>query len=140
MNHQELAQKISGIEYPCDISKELQAEAKANGLVIVFGASDDLMEFRGAIYDELGAYEGTTAHLDASGLIQNECEEEDCPYFARLLKNAVTIEALWAKEEDYSWTFKTKIPHSTFEVVEDGGPYCRGLVFALADVASTPRD
>lgn len=58
----------------------------------------------------------------------------------RLLKNAVTIESLLAKEGDYSWTFKTKIHHSTFEVMEDGKPYCRGLVFALADVASTPKD
>jgi hypothetical protein len=138
MTPQELAEKLTGIEYPCKIDKALVESAKQHGLVIVYGASDDLMEFEGAIYDEL-ARGGTTAHLDASGLIQNECEEEDCPYFARLLKNAVTIKALWAEEGDYSWTFKTQIPHATFEVVEDGAPYCRGLVFKLADVDATPR-
>jgi hypothetical protein len=41
---------------------------------------------------------------------------------------------LWAEEGDYSWTYATEIPHATFEVIEDDGPYCRGIVFALADV------
>lgn len=27
-----------------------------------------------------------------------------------------------------------KLPHVTFDVMEDGGPYCRGLVISLADL------
>ncbi len=54
-------------------------------------------------------------------------------YFERA-PGAMTIDALWCKEPGYSWTFRTDIPHATFEVVEDGEPYCRGIVFALADV------
>lgn len=50
-------------------------------------------------------------------------------------KSAKSIEALWCKEDGYSWTYKTEIPHATFEVVEDEEPYCRGIVFALADLA-----
>ncbi|HJV76034.1 MAG TPA: hypothetical protein VJ654_17570 [Noviherbaspirillum sp.] len=114
--------------------------AKRHGLVIVFGASDDLMEFRGAIYDELGAYEGTTAYVDSRGLLparESIDEHEDAlrDYFARQ-PNAVPIEALWDPGDGYSWKFKTDIPHETFEITEDGEPYCRGIVFALADVAS----
>jgi hypothetical protein len=133
MNAQEFAAKLAGATYRTIISEDLAAEAKRNGLVVVYGMSDDLMEFAGAIHDELGAYNGTTAYLNTSSLLQNECEDEGCPYFARLKEKAATIDALWCAEEGYSWTFRTNIPHATFEVTEDGKPYCRGIVFALAD-------
>lgn len=35
----------------------------------------------------------------------------------------------------YSWIYQTDIPHATFEIVEGDDPYCRGIVFALADAA-----
>lgn len=99
----------------------------------MFGASDDLIEFRGAIHDELGA--PTTAYLTSEGLLQNECDSSECPHFEKMKAKAATIEALWCKEEGYSFTYKTDIPHETFEIVEDGEPYCRGIVFSLSDVA-----
>jgi hypothetical protein len=135
MNAKDLAVQLNGIQYPVRIPKTLTDAAKAAGLVIVYGASDDLMEFEGAIYDELGAYEGATASLDSSGLLQNDCDNDECPHFEKLKEKAATIEAVWDDGTGYSWTYKTEIPHETFDVLEDGEPpYCRGIVFALADV------
>jgi hypothetical protein len=139
LNAKELAAQLSGIQYPVRIPKTLTDEAKASGLVIVYGASDDLMEFEGAIYDEVGCYDGGTAYVDGNGLLpdRDSIEEDDelKDYFGRK-PNAKTIEALWCAEGEFSWTYKTDIPHETFEVWEDGEPpYCRGIVFALADVA-----
>lgn len=133
-----LATQLNGSVYPLRISNELAEQAKAAGLVIVYGASDDLMEFQGAIGDELTATDGRTVLVDVDGLLPDndddiETDEDRARYYYRKGK-AKTIEALWAKEGDYSWTYRTAIPHETFEVVEDGGPYCRGIVFALADV------
>lgn len=140
MTPKELAARLNGAEYPFSPSYGgLAAEAKAAGLVIVYGASDDLMEFAGAIDEELGAWEGTTAHVDAQGLLpERESINEDDElrrYFGRE-PNARTIEALWAAEPGYSWTYKTDIPHATFEITEDGEPYCRGIVFAMSDVSA----
>lgn len=136
MNAKDLAAQLNGIQYPVRIPKTLTDAAKAAGLVIVYGASDDLMEFEGAIYDERSAYEGTTAHLDSSGLLQNDCDNGECPHFEKLKEKAAKIEAVWDDGTGYSWTYKTDIPHETFEVLEEGcPPYCRGIVFALADVA-----
>ncbi len=129
----ELAAKLTGAEYPFEPHQDLQRAAKESGLVIVFGASDDQMEFRGAVNDEVGAYDGTTARVTSAGLLTNDCEDDDCPYFAQAKKGAATIEAIWGAD-GYSWTYKTAIPHSTFEIVEDGEPYCRGIVFALSEV------
>lgn len=105
--------------------------AKENNLVILFGASDDLMEFRGAIDDELDCFEGGTAYLTKFGLLQ-ECECE-CVYYRNAKTDAKTIEALWC-EDEYSWTYKTDLPHETFEIFEDDEKYCKGIIFSLNDI------
>lgn len=141
MTPSELAAILNGREYRIEISDSEEALAKAAGLVVVFGASDDLMEFRGAISDELGAYDGTTARVSPIGLLPSwesvDKEDEDAAeaYFKAKLGGFREIKALWDSGDGYSWTFKTDIPHSTFEIVEDGEPYCRGIVFKLSDVA-----
>jgi len=133
MNTKELAAKLHKCEYRDEIGRVDEIMARENGLVVVFGASDDLMEFRGAINDEIGCYEGGSAYLTKVGLLVNECEDEDCPYFERRKKAATTIEAKW-DIDGYSWIYETVIPHEIFDVLEDGEKYCRGIVFALADV------
>jgi len=133
MDAKELAAKINGREYRNETTAAEKQEAKANGLVIVFGASDDLMEFRGAVNDEYGAYEGETVYFTNGGLLVNDCDNEDCPHFARLKEAAEPIEAKW-DSDGYAWVYETAIPHATFEILEDGDKYCRGIVFALSDV------
>lgn len=133
MNSHELAGTLNGCEYGKETGPAENQIAKENGLVIVFGASDDLMEFRGAVNDEIGVYEGGEALFTKTGLLINECENEDCPHFKRLMKTATPIEAKW-DTGGYSWVYETIIPHASFEVLENGEKYCRGIVFALSDV------
>ena len=135
-----LAALLTGREYREEMSKVEEASAKAAGLVVVFGWSDDCVELRGAIDDEVGAYDGTTVRVTPLGLLpawdsldqSDEAEAE--AYFAKKRAGFRVIKALWSVVPDYSWTFETDIPHATFEIVEDGEPYCRGIVFELADV------
>lgn len=137
MNAQEAAAALNGNQYREEGSRELFAEMKASGLVAVFGASDDLIEFRGAINDEDGAWEGGEYHVTPRGLMRNECDNDDCPYFAKLLKSAVVIEAKW-DDGGFSWRYETAIPHEKFIINEDDEPYCEGIVFALADARLRP--
>lgn len=138
MDPKEAAKKLDGCEYGAEGSDEFFRAMRDAGLVAVFGYSDDNVEFRGAISEEVGAYDGTKVYLTRAGLLQNQCEDTACPYHAAQEGNAQTagafIDALWAEEEPFSWTYKTAIPHETFIVKEDGEPYCRGIVFRLADV------
>jgi hypothetical protein len=132
----EIAASINGNQYRAEVSKEIEVQAKAAGVVIVFGASDDLMEFRGAISDEVGAYDGGTGYVTREGLLQNECEDEDCPHFNKIKQATAKIEAFWddnVSGDDFTWTYKTAIPHATFEIFDEGDKYCRGIVFNLAD-------
>ena len=135
MTPQEAAAKIDGNEYGREVSPDLSAALDAAGLVAVYGASDDLMEFDGAIRDEVGCHEGGTAYLNGSSLLQNECENDDCPHYARLKAGAATITAKW-DDGGFSWRYETAIPHAKFVIEEDGERYCEGIVFALADIPS----
>lgn len=135
MTPQEAAARLDGNQYGEEGAgmPGFFGAMKSAGLVAVFGASDDLMEFRGAIQDEIGCYNGGTAYLTKDGLLQNDCDNDDCPHFSRLKEKAATITAVWGAD-GYSWTYKTNIPYSTFDIKEDGENYCAGIVFALADV------
>jgi hypothetical protein len=139
MNAKELAALLTGREYRREITREEEAQAKSAGLVVAFGASDDLLELRGAIHDEAGAYDGGKVRVDHAGVIPSfedidrDDEEELRRYFQRE-NGGVDVEALWNSEPGYSWVIKPGIPHETFEIVEDGEPFCRGIVFTLADL------
>lgn len=137
----EIAANLNGIEYPRNmiLPQDIAAHAKRSGVVVVYGASDDLMEFEGAIRDEFGCYEGGTVRLHAGGILSKEDIDLEDDDDTELLKYAErkaasrTIEAKW-DNEGYSWTYKTDIPHVTFDIMEGGEKYCRGIVFNVSDI------
>lgn len=133
MDIHEAARRLDGGEYGREGSKELFAEMKAAGLVAVFGASDDLCEFRGAIDDEPSDW---PIRLTPAGILKSKCREagDDCPYFKPIAERTVSIRPVWCGGGAFSWRYETTIPHAKFSIYEDGEPYCEGIVFALADV------
>lgn len=131
MDIKEFSKMIDGKEYgyPQFTKEEIQI-AKDNGFVIVYGASDDLMEFCGAIEDEGGCFDGGEVFFDRDGVAYDEDD-----------KKPNVIEALWCDDDTIAedstiitWTYKTDIPHETFMIYEEGEKYCRGIVFSVDDV------
>ena len=140
MTPKEAAQALDGSEYREEGSEELFKQMSIEGLVAVFGASDDLMEFRGAIEDEIGCYDGGDAFLTREGILENQCDCDECPYFKQIHSKATKLEAIWAPPDSRaSWAYETEIPHERFRVLEDGEMYCWGIVFRLADVPASRR-
>ena len=133
MNKKEIAAILDGMGYGVYLPAAAVLAAKRNGIVIVFGGSDDLMEFRGAIEDEVVCFEGGIAYIDKSGLVQNKCNNKDCPYFQEIILYARRIRAIW-DSEGYSWVYKTAIPHETFDIFQKRQKYCRGIVFSMGDL------
>lgn len=127
------AKALDGCQYREEGSRDLFALMKASGLVAVFGASDDLMEFRGAIDDEIGAYGEVTALVDRAGLLPDrdslDTDDELERFFARKPK-ATAIKC----DGELPWRYETAVPHEEFKVYEDGDLYGTGIVFALADL------
>lgn len=112
----EFAQKINNSNYLAELSRNDEKLAYDLGFVVVFGYSDDNAEFRGAINDEVGCFMGGRIYQDHDRY----------------------IDAIWCKDE-FSWTYKTNIPHATFEVYDGGEPYCRGIVFEKEQKGSSPK-
>ncbi len=119
--------------YPQFTGEEIET-ARENGFVIVYGASDDLMEFNGAVQDEVGCYEGGTAWISGNRVMETPAPAGD-----------MAIRAVWCgnerdeRGERITWTYETEIPHETFMIYEDGEPYCRGIVFHLKDARANGK-
>jgi hypothetical protein len=153
MTKEELAEKLNGIEYRRDIPEEYYPDLVENNLAVVLGGSDDLCYFffpkNGEVAsEELGCWDGETfwfdrdfkKFLDAKMRIMSTRHENvkaDC-------NNCIA--AVWcdcdAKAPDgdyYSWTYRTQIPHATFNIVEHGRDgevsyYCRAIIFSVNDL------
>ncbi len=133
MDIKEFAKSISGKEYGYpQFTKEEIETAKENGFVIVYGASDDLMEFEGAIRDEGGCFDGGEVFFNREGILYEIGGSREW--------KPNIIKAIWCDGEkdkdgkEITWTYKTDIPHETFMIYEDREPYCRGIVFSIDDL------
>lgn len=136
MTSKELAVLLDGNQYDNEITKEQEAIAADNGLVVAFGYSDDNVVLCGAIDDEVGAYDGTTFHVTRDGVLRTpDCNCDECKYFEIAKRAASEIKAIWHNSGEATWTFETAIPHETFRIYEDGERFCIGIVFSLNDLA-----
>lgn len=133
-----LAEELDGIQY-LEERPEIWKKAKEDGAVVVFGFSDDGIEFRGAVDDELGAFDGGTFYIDSTGNISGDSGA------------GKRITAVWCgtvegrKVSDHTeisdssgriipWTYKTDIPCGEFMMYEEDAPFCRGIVFLLRNL------
>lgn len=136
MNTKEFAKMLNGRERGTEISMEEERLAKTHGLVVLFGASDDLMEICGAIEEECDCYEGGTFYLTKTVVLDApDCDPGDCPYFSAAKSAAKTIKAVWHDDGEPSWTYETEVPHEAFNICEDGEVWCVGIVFNMEDLS-----
>lgn len=139
----QMAEYLNECEYGAEGSDQLWKQAKENNLVIVFGDCDDLMKFRGAINEEMGVSDGRIVYITEIGI--HKCGSIECPYFTEWpslvnsLKDAhkITVRRTPFLDDETSnfWRYETAIPHETFDVLEDGEKYCRGIVFSMEDIS-----
>lgn len=157
LTKEQLAAQLDGCEYRNGIPDEIIQTAKENNLVIVTGASDDLLELYGAITEEVGATD--ILLLTRKGIPESDCKaDEECAFYQRWLNAALksgeakTIRIFWGGEsgretmnpEKYAvfgkptWCFETTMPHSTFDIFDTDGNdreyFCRGVVLDLSEV------
>ena len=137
MTKETLAASLDGREYPLRFGADELKAAKDNRLVIVTGASDDLVEFEGFVSDEFGA-PGEYFFNSAGILPEHDDDDCDCRFcgYKEAVKGARKVELVWDAPDEPAWTIKTDIPHANFIVNEDGEPFCRGIVFSMDDLGS----
>lgn len=144
MTKQELAAQLDGREYPFELTPEEKKQAKADSLVVICGASDDLAEFAGAIDDELGAPD---EFLIFEGKLLPEVTDEDEEVLRKhgvfdmadeRRSEAVKIKVEWGGA--CQWIVGTKAPHAKFNIMEDFGfdggkkVFCKAIVIDLKEL------
>lgn len=152
MTKKELATKLNRREYREEISPEECSQAKAAGLLVIFGASDDLCELRGVIDDEVQAVDGSVIRIAKTGqLLPDEIDHREIEvlqlhgaweFVQQLRADATQIKIRWCASPDLpdlSWYYETAMSHATFDIIEDGGVYCRGIVIDLKDDTTAER-
>lgn len=145
-----LACMLEGNEYLNEITKEQEQSAKENNLLVIFGHSDDGVQFRGVVNDEEGAYGGTTLYLLKKG--EQFCIADDgtdrtyrLAHKVSLLphnddfpvnENARVIEVKWGEgaKTDPVWQIETTLPHVKFVIREDGEPFSEGIVIDMDEI------
>ena len=143
MTKEELASKLNSREIGSEITKAEEAQAKENRLVVIFGASDDLCELRGAIKDEVGAYGDGLVQISREGVLLPEMEDTDEEVLRKYgfldvlrasRRAAIEVKVWWCVGNGYSWSYETQVPHATFEIMEGTEKYCRGIVIDLKEL------
>ena len=128
---EKIASLLNRRQYRAEVTPEIKKIAKDNWIVIIYWASDDLMEIDWAIRDEAGCNNESIICMTKNWIFE-DCEDE-CEYSKKAKESCKTIKTL-RDNEWYSWTYKTDIPHLTFEILEDEYKYCRWIVFFLKDL------
>lgn len=130
MTLEEAVAFLNGKEYGSEYNKEFAKELTKSNLVAVYGSSDDLVEFIGAIDDECGAAEIVRFDPETGNVLCPDC---GCRYETIVLNSLPYIKVNW-NNTNPNWTYEAEFPHQTFDIMEDGEVYCRGIVFSLDDV------
>lgn len=121
MTLKEFSEKINGRQYLNELTDEDIEIAKENDFLIIYGYSDDNVEVDGVFRDEFGAWNGTTIYYRPSDKVVYQSETPDI--------NDVEISCLWcAKDSEFTWSFKTSIPHETFKIYDESEKFCLGIV------------
>lgn len=150
MTKEEFAALLNGREYLNEIPQGGEQLAKENGLLVLFGASEDLLEFRGTVDDECGAYGGQVAYLTRKGNIKGKPkpgrlkivaewqpqEREDPPFelISKHDKNGKLVELSFPPMPAPNpiiaiWRITTpEQDFAPFNIYEDGELYCIGCV------------
>lgn len=120
MNTKEWVEKLNNIEYPAVEIWDMRKELENNGIVVVYGASDDLIEIEGAIQDEGDCYKDRKFYLNKDGLTD---------------KSEYYIKVTHPHNGTVQFEYDTNIPNvEWFNVVEEGDLYCKGFVFNKNDL------
>ncbi|PQL89806.1 hypothetical protein [Apibacter sp. wkB309] len=144
MKKEELAQLLNGRQIGEEMTYQEHLQARKNGLLVCYGYSYDLLEFRGIIYNRVSFYEGEDIFLYKDkdhkiGILYesdyDEIKESLEDYNIDFILPKIPIKIQWRPiGRACLWLITTDIPHATFDIYDDEDLYSRGIVLELTDI------
>lgn len=128
MTSLELSTELNGRDADDKFTRYVVKISKENKLVIVTAIGRDTVFFNGAITEEFDLFKGGAIYLIKEG-------NEYVAYTKQSDKgDRKKIEAFYESSRIFQWSFRTLIPHSTFDVKKGDKNFCKAIVFSLEDV------
>jgi len=119
----EFAQMLHGRDCQPNLTPDERLLAEQKGFVVVYGDSDDRVEFEGAITAE--GYTNPLAKGCPAGILilseNGELLDEDSNLFTEYFRSSRNvINVFYCCKDGLNWVFESDIPHETF-LTYDGG-------------------
>lgn len=120
------------------ISGPIREEMIDKGVVVIYGHSDDCIEFDGAIYDE--TYSTNISVIkDKDGFKIKNRHKKEWPkvwafFYPSLRETAKHFDGTLDPGDRISWLFDINIPHRKFKFEKEGNSFDCGLVFSLNEI------
>jgi hypothetical protein len=119
----EFAVMLNGRDCQPNLSSNELLLAKQRGFVVVYGDSDDRVEFEGAIREE--GHTNPLARDCPAGVLalseDGKLLDEDSGLYAEYVEaNRNVITVFYCSKDRLNWVFESDIPHETF-LTYDGG-------------------
>ena len=148
----EFAAMLHGRDRQPNMTPDEVLLARECGFVVVYGESDDLVEFEGAIRAE-GYTNPFIKDRPAGVLVLSEngrlLDDESAIYAEYIRINRNVIHVFYCSRDGLNWVFETDIPHETF-LTYDGGydedfadfddGFARCMVFELSALKAIEQD
>ena len=141
MTNKDLVHILNGREYGSEISKAENKIIKESGLLVCIGGSDDTIIFYGIVDDEsyISTNKITNNSLGDYILIDEEnlekIEDIESSLKINLKIPSITIKAIKNPAGlDANWLMTTKLPHLTFDIMDEGSLYCRGIIIESSEI------
>lgn len=137
---EDFATILNGREYGNEMSIDEEFIARDNELLVCFCSSDDLLIFKGIFNDETGSTAYIMSDIKTGGikLAEDDATQrlEEIREFTGFRLNLQRIKMVrqWYIDGTEGFCIKTTLPHATFDIMEDGELYCRGIVIEKADI------
>jgi len=131
MTAKEFAELLNGRQYRDEIGSKEEKIAKESSLLVIFANSDDTVEFRGAIDDEIY---GRPIYVIKGNIVTEYDFDEDSEVLKKYgitITPDLTVNAIWQPESlDSSWliTVDEGVKHYNFDIFDDDDLFCRGVV------------
>ena len=144
MTIKDVAVMLNGREYGSEVSPREETEFKNAGIVVVYGYSDDCVEFEGAVNTEIGIWNAGYIPLLNGVPFDVPCDTDEfeiscCPLLKEVAKRLKHIKVKFGMN---GWEFDAEFPHEKFSIVErESDNSCsEGLVYSLADLTEVQDD
>ncbi|MEG1925428.1 MAG: hypothetical protein RR415_06750 [Ruthenibacterium sp.] len=137
------AEMLNGRKAGAEIDRKEEEVAEVLGFVVMYGKGDSSYEMRGAISAHFNCAERGRVLVGPNGIVSS-CvydehsgdPEQECEKVKRAKAASSPIDVYWCdKQTEYTWSFKTNIPHATFCIRDGAELFCEGIVFALPEAA-----